>query len=38
MVLGLKLRFATRLFAFTENGVVDFKGTYDEYLATKRSE
>jgi hypothetical protein len=25
--------FATRLFAFTEKGLVDFKGTYDEFLA-----
>jgi ATPase subunit of ABC transporter with duplicated ATPase domains len=24
--------FATRLFAFTEDGLVDFKGTYDEFL------
>jgi ATPase subunit of ABC transporter with duplicated ATPase domains len=24
--------FATRLFAFTSNGLVDFKGTYDEFL------
>ncbi len=25
-------RFATRLFAFTDQGLVDFKGTYDDYL------
>jgi ATPase subunit of ABC transporter with duplicated ATPase domains len=25
--------FATRLFAFTDKGLVDFKGTYDEFLA-----
>lgn len=25
--------FATRLFAFTSRGLVDFKGTYDEFLA-----
>jgi ATPase subunit of ABC transporter with duplicated ATPase domains len=25
--------FATRLFAFTSKGLVDFKGTYDEFLA-----
>jgi ATPase subunit of ABC transporter with duplicated ATPase domains len=25
--------FATRLFAFTPKGLVDFKGTYDEFLA-----
>ena len=24
--------FATRLFAFTPYGLVDFRGTYDEYL------
>ena len=26
--------FATRLFAFTKDGLVDFKGTYDEFLAS----
>ncbi len=29
--------FATRLFAFGEGGLVDFRGTYDEYLAQRRS-
>ncbi len=26
--------FATRLFAFTPNGLIDFRGTYDQYLET----
>jgi len=25
--------FATRIWAFTENGLIDFKGTYDEFLS-----
>jgi ATPase subunit of ABC transporter with duplicated ATPase domains len=25
-------RFATRLFAFTDKGLVDFKGSYEDYL------
>jgi ATPase subunit of ABC transporter with duplicated ATPase domains len=25
--------FATRLFAFTPQGLVDFRGSYDDYLA-----
>jgi ATPase subunit of ABC transporter with duplicated ATPase domains len=27
--------FATRLFAFEEDGLVDFRGTHDEYLASR---
>ena len=27
--------FATRLFAFDERGLIDFRGTYDEYLAQR---
>ena len=27
--------FATRLFSFEEGGLVDFRGTHDEYLAQK---
>jgi ATPase subunit of ABC transporter with duplicated ATPase domains len=26
---------ATRIFDMTENGVVDFRGTYEEYLASQ---
>jgi ATPase subunit of ABC transporter with duplicated ATPase domains len=29
--------FATRLFAFGDDGLVDFRGSYDEYLAQKKS-
>jgi ATPase subunit of ABC transporter with duplicated ATPase domains len=28
--------FATRLFAFDERGLTDFRGTYDEYLAQRK--
>jgi ATPase subunit of ABC transporter with duplicated ATPase domains len=30
-------QFATRLWAFTSEGLVDFRGTYDEYLAKARA-
>jgi len=30
--------FATRLFAFTPTGLVDFKGTYEEFLSQQASE
>jgi len=30
-------QFATRLWAFTSEGLVDFRGTYDEYLAKART-
>ncbi len=30
--------FATRLFAFSDGGLVDFRGTYDEYLAQKTAQ
>jgi len=30
--------FATRLFAFNGGGLIDFRGTYDEYMRQKSSE
>jgi ATPase subunit of ABC transporter with duplicated ATPase domains len=29
--------FASRLFAFGPDGLEDFRGTYDEYLASKKA-